>query len=80
MFDLLVLPVVFILKLLGFGSLGLAGFFAWLFVFLLKLLGFGPLGPIAGTFATFWQAWYGGAVPAGGLFALLQRVAMTWFV
>ncbi|KAK2057429.1 hypothetical protein LY76DRAFT_646941 [Colletotrichum caudatum] len=80
MFGLTGLSVVFLLKLLGFGSLGPAGLAARLFVFLLELLGFGRLGPIAGTFAAFWQALYGGAVPAGGIFALLQRTAMTWFV
>ncbi|KAF6843240.1 hypothetical protein CMUS01_02283 [Colletotrichum musicola] len=45
----------------------------------LELLGFGPLGPIVGTLAAAWQAVYMGFVPADGLFALLQRIAMTLF-
>ncbi|KAF6827169.1 hypothetical protein CPLU01_09242 [Colletotrichum plurivorum] len=45
----------------------------------LELLGFGPLGPIVGTLAAARQAVYMGLVPADGLFALLQRLAMTLF-
>ncbi|KAJ0162334.1 hypothetical protein CTA2_4720 [Colletotrichum tanaceti] len=44
----------------------------------LNLFGFGPAGPIGGTLAAAVQsAVHGGAVPAGGLFATLQRAAMT---
>ncbi|KAK1977443.1 hypothetical protein LZ30DRAFT_784870 [Colletotrichum cereale] len=56
-------------------------FFAWPVLYGLQLLGFGPLGPIAGGFAAWWQAaFYGAAVPAGGVFAYFQHVAMTWFI
>ncbi|KAK2008269.1 hypothetical protein LZ32DRAFT_461525 [Colletotrichum eremochloae] len=58
----------------------IAAFLIWLVLFLLKLLGFGPLGPIAGSVAASWQTWHGAAVPAGGLFAWLQRIAMTWAI
>ncbi|WQF88236.1 Putative interferon alpha-inducible protein IFI6/IFI27 [Colletotrichum destructivum] len=44
----------------------------------LSLIGFGPAGPVTGSLATWWQSFYGGAVPAGGLFAYLQHIAMTW--
>ncbi|KAG0694432.1 hypothetical protein DFH29DRAFT_838566 [Suillus ampliporus] len=41
------------------------------------IFGFGPLGPIKGTLAAWLQAWlFGPAVPAGGWFAMLQRLAM----
>ena len=39
-------------------------------------MGFGAAGPIAGTLAAGWQAMMGAAVPAGGLFAILQGAAM----
>ncbi|KAK8203780.1 hypothetical protein IWZ00DRAFT_549199 [Phyllosticta capitalensis] len=47
----------------------------FLLLFLLKLLGFGPLGPIAGSFAVWFQFFFG-PVPAGGWFALFQSAAM----
>ncbi|KAM7183068.1 hypothetical protein V8F33_013826 [Rhypophila sp. PSN 637] len=48
---------------------------------ILGAFGFGPLGPIAGSLAAFIQSTvYGAAVPAGSLFALLQRLAMTAFL
>ncbi|KAG1822312.1 hypothetical protein EV424DRAFT_1555983 [Suillus variegatus] len=43
----------------------------------LKIFGFGPLGPIGGTAAAWLQAWlFGGAIPAGSWFAILQGIAM----
>ncbi|KAH9907538.1 hypothetical protein F4778DRAFT_722332 [Xylariomycetidae sp. FL2044] len=42
----------------------------------LRLLGFHVLGPTAGSVAAGWQATYGGLVPAGGIFAFLQRLGM----
>ncbi|KXH34227.1 hypothetical protein CSAL01_07093 [Colletotrichum salicis] len=43
-----------------------------------EALGFGELGPIADTFASWWQARYAGYVPKGSLFSFLQRLGMTW--
>ncbi|KAG1895908.1 uncharacterized protein F5891DRAFT_644745 [Suillus fuscotomentosus] len=44
----------------------------------LKIYGIGPLGPIAGTPAAWLQVWlFGGAIPAGSWFSILQRIAMT---
>ncbi|KAG1785915.1 uncharacterized protein HD556DRAFT_1313889 [Suillus plorans] len=43
------------------------------------ILGFGPLGPVKGGIAAWLQGWvFGGAVPAGSWFAILQRFAMVW--
>ncbi|TEA18550.1 hypothetical protein C8034_v010930 [Colletotrichum sidae] len=44
----------------------------------IEALGFGELGPIADTFASWWQARYAGYVPKGSLFSFLQRLGMTW--
>ncbi|KAF9880648.1 hypothetical protein CkaCkLH20_01690 [Colletotrichum karsti] len=44
----------------------------------LEALGFGELGPIAETFASWWQARYAGFVPKGSLFSFFQRLGMTW--
>ncbi|KAF7193894.1 hypothetical protein HII31_04784 [Pseudocercospora fuligena] len=42
------------------------------------VIGFGPLGPIAGGLAAAAQgAIYGAAVPAGGVFAVLQAIGMA---
>ncbi|WYZ41266.1 hypothetical protein EsH8_V_000161 [Colletotrichum jinshuiense] len=44
----------------------------------IEALGFGELGPVANTFASWWQARYAGYVPKGTLFSFLQRLGMTW--
>ncbi|KAK1716237.1 hypothetical protein BDP67DRAFT_611129 [Colletotrichum lupini] len=44
----------------------------------IEALGFGELGPIADTFASWWQARYAGYVPKGSLFSFLQWLGMTW--
>ncbi|OHE97247.1 hypothetical protein CORC01_07501 [Colletotrichum orchidophilum] len=44
----------------------------------LEALGFGELGPVADTFASWWQARYAGYVPKGSLFSFLERLGMTW--
>ncbi|KAK1829432.1 hypothetical protein QBC39DRAFT_263136 [Podospora conica] len=44
----------------------------------LELLGFAAEGPLAGSFAAWWQAMYRGLVPRGSLFSLLQRLGMVW--
>ncbi|KAK1589918.1 uncharacterized protein LY79DRAFT_517007 [Colletotrichum navitas] len=44
----------------------------------LEALGFGELGPVANTFASFWQARYAGFVPKGSLFSFFQRLGMVW--
>ncbi|OLN87069.1 hypothetical protein CCHL11_06479 [Colletotrichum chlorophyti] len=43
----------------------------------MEALGFGEFGPVAGTFASWWQARYAGLVPKGSLFSFLQRLGMT---
>ncbi|KAE8853492.1 hypothetical protein HRS9122_00484 [Pyrenophora teres f. teres] len=43
----------------------------------LEALGFGELGPVAGTFAAWWQRTYAGLVPKGSLFSFFQRLGMT---
>ncbi|TDZ36485.1 hypothetical protein C8035_v008269 [Colletotrichum spinosum] len=57
-------------------------FLALPFMLVLKaslwLIGFGSAGPIAGSLAALIQAVvYGAAVPAGGVFAFLQHLAMV---
>lgn len=47
------------------------------FVGFLNLLGFTAAGPAVGSFAAWWMSFYGAAVPAGSLFALIQTWAMT---
>ncbi|KAH7392591.1 hypothetical protein BKA66DRAFT_557857 [Pyrenochaeta sp. MPI-SDFR-AT-0127] len=44
----------------------------------LEALGFAELGPVEGSFASWWQATYGGLVPKGSLFSFFQRLGMTW--
>ncbi|TDZ36529.1 hypothetical protein C8035_v008270 [Colletotrichum spinosum] len=44
----------------------------------IEVLGFGELGPVAGTFASWWQARYAGYVSKGALFSFLQSLGMTW--
>ncbi|TIC92429.1 hypothetical protein CH35J_010060 [Colletotrichum higginsianum] len=44
----------------------------------LEALGFGELGPVADTFAAFWQARYAGYVPKDSLFSFFQRLGMVW--
>ncbi|KAK1997363.1 hypothetical protein LX36DRAFT_681807 [Colletotrichum falcatum] len=44
----------------------------------LEALGFGELGPVADTFASWWQARYAGFVPKGSLFSFFQRLGMVW--
>ena len=43
--------------------------------YILWYLGFSPMGPVAGSFAAWWQSQYG-SVAAGSLFAILQAWAM----
>lgn len=50
---------------------------AVLWPFVLKALGFGQLGPVAGTFASWWQSTFAGFVPAGSLFSSLQALGMS---
>lgn len=70
--------VLMILKALGFGTLGPIGG-----TFCPQGGGFNRSSErvrvltTLGTIAAVWQAYYGGFVPAGGLFALLQRMGMT---
>ncbi|KAK3319705.1 hypothetical protein B0T19DRAFT_270543 [Cercophora scortea] len=61
-----------LLTLFAFGVL------ARLMPWVLRLIGFGELGPIADTFAAWWQSTFGGYVPADSLFAFLQRLGMVW--
>ncbi|KAK1977444.1 hypothetical protein LZ30DRAFT_601228 [Colletotrichum cereale] len=44
----------------------------------IEALGFGELGPVANSFASFWQARYAGYVPKGSLFSFFQRLGMVW--
>ncbi|KDN44619.1 hypothetical protein RSAG8_05384, partial [Rhizoctonia solani AG-8 WAC10335] len=45
---------------------------------IIAIVGFSPAGVVAGSLAAAWQAAvYGGLIPAGCLFALLQSLAMT---
>ncbi|KAJ3122540.1 hypothetical protein HK098_002766 [Nowakowskiella sp. JEL0407] len=51
-----------------------AELFIYVALILLTLIGFGASGPIAGTFAAYFQ---GPQIVAGSLFAFLQKMAMT---
>ncbi|EHK47341.1 hypothetical protein TRIATDRAFT_217762 [Trichoderma atroviride IMI 206040] len=44
----------------------------------LELLGFSELGPVASTFASWWQSTYRGYVHEESLFSFFQRLAMKW--
>ncbi|KAL6895102.1 hypothetical protein GGI43DRAFT_411846 [Trichoderma evansii] len=44
----------------------------------LELLGFSESGPVAETFASWWQSKYRGYVPPESLFSFFQRLAMNW--
>ncbi|KAG2137165.1 uncharacterized protein EDB93DRAFT_1167834 [Suillus bovinus] len=49
----------------------------WFLLGTVRIIGFGALGPIKGSIAAWLQAWlFAGAVPAGSLFAMLQRLGM----
>ncbi|KIK41128.1 hypothetical protein CY34DRAFT_13229 [Suillus luteus UH-Slu-Lm8-n1] len=49
-----------------------------LLLMILRIVGFGPLGPMKGGIAAWLQGWlFGPAVPKGGWFAMLQRLAMV---
>ncbi|KAF1852104.1 uncharacterized protein K460DRAFT_274148 [Cucurbitaria berberidis CBS 394.84] len=54
------------------------GVLAILSPWVLEALGFAEAGPVADTFAAWWQSTYGGLVPKGSLFSFLQRLGMTW--
>lgn len=43
----------------------------------LRLLGFGELGPVADSFAAWWQSLYAGDVPKGSLFSFFQRLGIV---
>ncbi|KAA6411093.1 MAG: hypothetical protein FRX48_05405 [Lasallia pustulata] len=50
----------------------------WLVALPLKAVGFGAAGVGGGTIAAWWQASaYGGSVPAGSVFAVLQAAGAT---
>ncbi|KAG1811335.1 hypothetical protein EV424DRAFT_1420821 [Suillus variegatus] len=50
----------------------------WIFPAILQMVGFGPLGPVKGGIAAWLQGCvFGGAVPAGSWFAILQHLAMV---
>jgi hypothetical protein len=40
----------------------------------IEALGFGELGPIADTFASWWESQYAGYIPKGSLFSFAQRL------
>lgn len=44
----------------------------------IKALGFAEAGPIAETFAAWWQSHYAGYVPKGSLFSYFQRLGLVW--
>ncbi|KAL7919864.1 hypothetical protein ACQKWADRAFT_329358 [Trichoderma austrokoningii] len=44
----------------------------------LEFLGFSEVGPVAGTFASWWQSTYRGYVPEETVFSFFQRLAMKW--
>ncbi|KAK4443541.1 putative HTH-type transcriptional regulator YdfL [Podospora aff. communis PSN243] len=54
------------------------GVLAVLMPWVLELLGFAEEGPVAWSFAAWWQSRYGGRVPKGSLFTYLQRSGMVW--
>lgn len=44
----------------------------------IEALGFAAAGPIADTFAAWWQSRYAGYVPKGSLLSFFQRLGMVW--
>ena len=44
----------------------------------IEALGFAARGPVARTFAAWWQSRYAGYVPKGSLFSFFQRLGMVW--
>lgn len=53
------------------------GILAVLVPWAVEALGFGELGPVAGSFAAWWQSTFPD-VEAGSLFSYLQRLGMKW--
>ncbi|KIW64248.1 hypothetical protein PV04_09195 [Phialophora macrospora] len=54
------------------------GILAVLLPWVIEALGFGARGPIARTFAAWWQSKYAGYVPKESLFSFFQRLGMKW--
>ena len=62
----------------GFATIVAIGVLALVAPWVVEALGFGELGPIADTFASWWQSTYAGFVPKGSLFSFFQRLGMIW--
>lgn len=50
------------------------------FTAFLAFFGFTKAGVAAGSWASWWQAWYGGLIAKGSWFAWFQSTGATWFV
>ncbi|KAL8367036.1 hypothetical protein RB599_010278 [Gaeumannomyces hyphopodioides] len=62
----------------GFATIVAIGVLVFVAPWVVEALGFGELGPIADTFASWWQSTYAGFVPKGSLFSFFQRLGMIW--
>jgi ElaB/YqjD/DUF883 family membrane-anchored ribosome-binding protein len=62
----------------GFATIVAIGVLVLVAPWVVEALGFGELGPIADTFASWWQSTYAGFVPKGSLFSFFQRLGMVW--
>lgn len=43
-----------------------------------EALGFAEAGPVADSFAAWWESSYAGFIPKSSLFSFFQRLGMTW--
>lgn len=62
----------------GFATIVAIGVLVLVAPWVVEALGFSELGPVADTFASWWQSTYAGYVPKGSLFSFFQRLGMTW--
>ncbi|KAL8369903.1 hypothetical protein RB595_000318 [Gaeumannomyces hyphopodioides] len=62
----------------GFVTIVAIGVLVAVAPWVVEALGFAQTGPVADTFASWWQSTYAGFVPKGSLFSFFQRLGMTW--
>ncbi|KAL8423886.1 hypothetical protein RB596_003924 [Gaeumannomyces avenae] len=62
----------------GFATIVAIGVLVLVAPWAVEALGFARLGPVANSFASWWQSTYAGFVPKGSLFSFFQRLGMVW--
>ncbi|KAI6442334.1 hypothetical protein MCOR16_002433 [Pyricularia oryzae] len=62
----------------GFATIVAVGVLVLVAPWVVEALGFAELGPVADSFAAWWQSTYAGFVPKGSLFSFFQRFGIIW--